>query len=130
MILCWEAFEISSSLVTFFTSLRLTFSKGNLQPEFSFFILRMLGCFSKVLMALSIGSLCSLEISQRLKLGSSTIPSKYDRKISATSFSFKKVVSFSTSTIFSPFSVFSVKLVFTVLQKDLLSVIWFTLRLL
>ena len=72
----WEAFEISSSRVTFLASSRLTFSKENLQPELSSFILRMLGCFSKVLIAFSIGSLSSLEISQRLMLRPSTIPSK------------------------------------------------------
>ena len=72
----WEAFVISSPRVTFLTSSRLTFLKENLQPEFSFFILRMLGCFSKVLIAFSIGSLWSLEISQRLMLRPSTIPSK------------------------------------------------------
>ena len=69
----WEAFKMSSSPVTFLTSSRLTFSKENLQPEFSSFILRMLGCFSKVLIVFSIGSLCSLEISQRLMLR----PSQY-----------------------------------------------------
>ena len=64
----WEAFEISSSRVTFLTSSRLTFSKENLQLELSSCILRMLGCFSKVLIAFSIESLSSLEISQRLML--------------------------------------------------------------
>ena len=32
----WEAFEISLPRVTFLTSSRLTFSKENLQPEFSY----------------------------------------------------------------------------------------------
>ena len=41
----WEAYEISSSRVTFLIFSRLTFPKENLQPEFSSFILRMLGCF-------------------------------------------------------------------------------------
>ena len=49
----WEAFEISSSQVTFLIPSRLTFSIENLQtysienqqPKFSCFILRMLGCF-------------------------------------------------------------------------------------
>ena len=72
----WEALEIFSYRVTFLTSSRLSFSKENLQPEFSSFILRMLGCFSNVLIAFSIGSLCSLEISQRFILRPSTIPSK------------------------------------------------------
>ena len=71
-----EAFEISSSRVTFLTSARLTFLKENLQPEFSSFILRMLGCFLKLLFAFSIGWLCSLDISKRLMLMRSTIPSK------------------------------------------------------
>ena len=72
----WEAFVISSSRVTFLTSSRLPFSTQNLQPEFSSFVLRMLGCLSNVLIAFSIESLCSLEISQRLMLRPSTIPSK------------------------------------------------------
>ena len=89
-----EAFKISNSRVTFLTSSRLTFSKKNLQPEFSSFILTMLECFSKLLFAFSIGTLCSLEISQRLMLRPSTVPSKYDRKISATSFSSEKLYHF------------------------------------
>ena len=52
-------------------------------------------------------------------LKQSTIPAKYDRKISATSFYFENIVSFSTSAIFSPFSVFSMKHGFMVFQKDL-----------
>ena len=126
----WEALEISSPRVTFLTSSRLTFSKQNLQPEFSSLILRTLGCFSKLLIAFTVGSLCSLkiylEISQLLILRPSTLPSKQDRKISATSFSSEMVVSSS----FSSFSVFSVKLGFTVFQKDVLSVILLTLRFL
>ena len=126
----WEALEISSPRVTFLTSSRLTFSKQNLQPEFSCLILRTLGCFSKLLIAFTVGSLCSLkiylEISQLLILRPSTLPSKQDRKISATSFSSEMVVSSS----FSSFSVFSVKLGFTVFQKDVLSVILLTLRFL
>ena len=51
----WEAFEISSSRISFLTSSRLTFSQENLQQEFSSFILRMLGCFSKVLIVFTIG---------------------------------------------------------------------------
>ena len=87
----WEAFVISSSRVTFLTSSRLTFSKENLQPEFSFFILRMLGCFSKVLIAFSIGSLCSLEISQRLMLRPSTIPSNKTERFPQFRFLWKKL---------------------------------------
>ena len=122
----WEAFQISSSQVTFLKSSRLTFPKENLQPEFSSFILIMLGCFSKVLIAFSIGSLYSLEISQRLMLRPSTIRPK----------DFHNFVYFRNSCItfneyyFSSFSVFSVKVGFMVYQKDLLSVIFFTLRLL
>ena len=70
----WEAFEISSSQVL--SSSRLIFSKENLQSEFTSFILRMLGCFSKVLITFSVGSLCSLEISQHFMLSPSTILSK------------------------------------------------------
>ena len=73
----WEAFEIPSYWVTFLISSRLTFSKENLQPELSYFILIMLGCFPKVLITFSIGSLSSLEITQRLMLGPSTIPSRF-----------------------------------------------------
>ena len=51
-----ETFEISSSRVTFLTSSRLAFSKKNLQPELSSFILKTLGCFSKVLIVFTIGS--------------------------------------------------------------------------
>ena len=39
-------------------------------------VLRILGCFSKVLIAFTIGSMCSLEISQRLTLRPSTITVK------------------------------------------------------
>ena len=126
----WEALEISSPRVTFLTSSRLTFSKQNLQPELSSLILRTLGCFSKLLIAFTVGSLCSLkiylEISQLLILRPSTLPSKQDRKISATSFSSEMVVLSS----FSSFSVFSVNLGFTVFPKDVLSVILLTLRFL
>ena len=52
---CWEASVISSSRVTYLTPWRLTFLKENLQQTmFSSFTLRILGCFSKVLIAFNI----------------------------------------------------------------------------
>ena len=72
----WEVFEISSSRVAFWTSSGLIFLKENLHAKFNCFLLRMLGCFSKVLSAFSIESLCSLEISHRLMLRPHTISSK------------------------------------------------------
>ena len=72
----WEAFTMSSYHVPFLRSSRLTFSKENLQSEFRSFILIMLRWFSKVLIAFFIGSLCFVEISQRLMLRPSIIPFK------------------------------------------------------
>ena len=60
-----EAFKIFSSQVTFVTSSRLKFSMENLLPEFSSFILRMLGCFSKVLIAFTIKSLFNFKTMQK-----------------------------------------------------------------
>ena len=72
----WEVFEKSNSRVAFWTSSGLIFLKENLHAKFNSFLLRMLGCFSKVLIAFSIESLCSLEISHRLMLRTHTISSK------------------------------------------------------
>ena len=124
----WEALEISRSRVTFLTSSRLTFSKKNRQREFSSFTLKMLGCFSKVLIAFTIGSLCSLEISERLMLRPPTIPSNKTERFHQLQFLPKWLYHFQQVLFVSSFSVFSVKLGFTVFQKDL-SVIQFTLRL-
>ena len=96
--LSWNILELGSfrniQLSSYFSDIFKTFSKQNLQPEFSSFILNMLGCFPNVLISFSIGLLCFLEISQRFMLRPSAIPSKQDWKISEVLFLPKKLSHF------------------------------------